>query len=179
MSSPYPTPPPSGRRRLPTWLAPRRRRIALGAGAIVVAVAIVAVVDPFGSSRPSSAGVTDNAYPTATGTVTEQDLSSQTSVSATLGYAGNYTVALPSGTSASTVTQAQSTVQADETNVSETVAILSAARCNNWMSRGWRLQLRKASHRNGFSSAGRHGPGRMTRRHQRKLPRQPLRCDPI
>ncbi|MCU1494617.1 MAG: Peptidoglycan-binding domain 1 protein [Acidimicrobiaceae bacterium] len=129
MSSPYPTPSPSGRRHLPTWLATRRRRLALGAGVIVVvAVVVIAVADPFGSSTPSSAGVTDNSYPTSTRTVTEQNLSSQTSVSATLGYAGSYTVSLPSGTTASTVIQAQATVQADETKVSQDETALSSAK---------------------------------------------------
>jgi hypothetical protein len=129
MSSPYPTPSSSGRRHLPTWLAPRGRRIALGVGAVVVvALVVIAVADPFGSSGPSNARVTDNGYPTSTYTVAEQNLSSQTSVSATLGYAGSYTVALPSGTSASTVSQAQSTVQSGEMKVSVDETALANAK---------------------------------------------------
>ena len=129
MSSPSPTPSPTGRRHLPNWIGSPRRQLALGAGAIVVAaVVIIAIADPFASSSPSSAGATDNTYPTSTYTIAEQNLSSQTSVSATLGYAGSYTVSLPSGTSASTVSQAQSTVQSDETKVSEDETALADAK---------------------------------------------------
>ena len=62
----------------------------------------VAVARPFtpgGTSRP---GVVDNADPTGLHTVARQDLTSQTQVSATLGYAGNYSV----------VNQAQGTLTA-------------------------------------------------------------------
>jgi len=44
----------------------------------------------FGKSTPSSTGVADNAYPTSLSTVTREDISSQTQVNATLGYAGDY-----------------------------------------------------------------------------------------
>lgn len=129
MSSSYPTPSPPGRRHLPTWLVPRGRRVALGVAAlVVVAIVIIAIADPFGSSSPSSVGVSDNQYPTSTQTIAEQNLSSQTSVSATLGYAGSYTVSLPNGTSASTITQDQATVRGDETKVSEDETALAAAK---------------------------------------------------
>ena len=68
-----------------------------------VIVAVVAVVlltagalwaaDPFATRSPAKAGVTDNAYPTSLATVARRDLSSQTELSGTLGYAGSYTVA--------------------------------------------------------------------------------------
>ena len=102
MARPTPTPdrPPS---RFPRWLGTRRRRVTSGALAVLVVLAVIlAVTDPFGSSTPSSASTADNEYPTSTTTVTEGPISSQTSVSATLGYAGSYTVAIPSGTAAST-----------------------------------------------------------------------------
>ena len=51
---------------------------------------------------PSTTGVADNADPTSLATVARQDLSSQTQVPATLGYAGSYSV----------VNQAQGTVTA-------------------------------------------------------------------
>jgi hypothetical protein len=63
--------------------------------AVVVLVAAgvtLAIAGPF-TSRPSSRpGVTDNAYPTSLATVKRQTISSQTPVSATLGYAGSYGV---------------------------------------------------------------------------------------
>ncbi len=73
----------------------RRRRLRWAGlvGAVVLAAAAVAAVvaDPF-AKTPAVKGVLDNAYPTSTATVARQDLSSQTQVPATLGYAGSYTV---------------------------------------------------------------------------------------
>jgi hypothetical protein len=69
---------------------------------LVAAGVSVAVTKPFGSARPSHPGVVDNADPTSLYTVTRQNLSSQTQVSATLGYAASYSV----------VNQAQGTVTA-------------------------------------------------------------------
>ena len=56
--------------------------------------------DPFAKSPSATTDVADNADPTSLATVTRQDLSSQTQVPATLGYAGSYSV----------VNQAQGTV---------------------------------------------------------------------
>lgn len=71
----------------------RRRWVALGAVLVVAAaVIVVATVQPFSSRSPATASVTQNADPTSTATVARQDLSSQTQVSATLGYAGSYSV---------------------------------------------------------------------------------------
>jgi hypothetical protein len=81
----------------------RRRRTPWFITTVVVLAAAgvsVAVVHPFPSGGTSRPGVADNAYPTGLQTVTRQDLSSQTQVSATLGYAGSYSV----------VNQAQGTV---------------------------------------------------------------------
>lgn len=60
----------------------------------------VGMSDPFANSRPATPGVADNADPTSLATVTRGDLSSETQVDATLGYAGSYSV----------VNQAQGTV---------------------------------------------------------------------
>jgi hypothetical protein len=118
-----------GRIRVPRWLAPRRRRLAGGAiAAVVVVLAVLAIVDPFAASPSSGAGVMDNAYPTSTATVTEQTISSQTSVSATLGYAGSFNVTIPSGTSASTLSDAQSTISTDETKVADDESALVDAK---------------------------------------------------
>ena len=62
----------------------------------------IAVADPFGSTTPSKADAIDNTAPTSLATVSQQALSSETQVDATLGYAGTFSV----------VNQAQGTVTA-------------------------------------------------------------------
>ncbi len=94
----------------------RSRRIVL-AGMALVLVAIVAVVlvvtDPFaGPSKPS--GVADNAAATSLATVTQRQLSSQTPVSGTLGYANASSIRVPAGTPPSAVAQAEEAVTASE-----------------------------------------------------------------
>jgi hypothetical protein len=85
----------------------RRRRKALWVIAVIAVVVVlvaagaaVAVTNPFSSGGANHPGVADNADPTGLQSVTRQDLSEQTQVSATLGYAGSYSV----------VNQAQGTV---------------------------------------------------------------------
>jgi len=84
----------------------RRCRKALWVIAVVVVLVAagvaVALSKPFDTGGTSHPGVADNADPTGLATVTRQDLSEQTQVSATLGYAG----------SSSVVNQAQGTVTA-------------------------------------------------------------------
>lgn len=58
---------------------------------VIVAGAAVSVVRPFGGGSPGSSG-SASPYPAVFGTVTRGTLISQTSVSATLGYAGSYRV---------------------------------------------------------------------------------------
>jgi hypothetical protein len=72
------------------------------AGVVVVAAAVVVgVMDPFGGGYSATPGVTDNSADLRSlQTVVRQDLSSQTEVSAILGYADSYSV----------VNQAQGTV---------------------------------------------------------------------
>ena len=86
------------------WPSRRGRRRARWVIAVVVVLVaagvVLAVTKPFDAGRTSHPGVADNADPTSLATVTRQDLSSQTEVSATLGYAGSYSV----------VNQAQGTV---------------------------------------------------------------------
>jgi hypothetical protein len=116
------------RRRLARWPASRRGRVAtIVVAALVAAVIAFVVTNPLATS-PSNGGFKDNAYPTGKATVTQQTLSSQTEVSATLGYAGSFTVSVPSGTSASTITQASSTLQLAEAQVkSDRTALAHAA----------------------------------------------------
>lgn len=89
------TGPPDERRRISPWLV-AVSVVLIGAGLAV------AMADPFSSGRTSQSGLADNADPTGLYTVARQDLSSQTQVPATLGYAGSYSV----------VNQAQGTVTA-------------------------------------------------------------------
>lgn len=60
--------------------------------AVGVPVAYVLGVGPFHRTTPATSGVVDNAAATSTATVARRDLSSQTQVNATLGYAGSYSV---------------------------------------------------------------------------------------
>ena len=81
----------------------RRRRLIIVlalATVLVLGGVAVAVSDPFARSPQSTTGVADNSDPTSLTTVTRGDLTSETQVNATLGYAGNYSV----------VNQAQGTV---------------------------------------------------------------------
>ena len=75
--------PPAARLRLS-----RRTWIALLAAAVVVAVVVVLVASGvFGGASGTGGGTSDNAFPTSLAPVTRRSLSSQTQVSATLGYA--------------------------------------------------------------------------------------------
>jgi hypothetical protein len=58
--------------------------LGLLAGAVAI---VIVVVDPFAGSSGTPSGVTDNAYPTSLTSVRRGPLTSQTSVSGTLGYA--------------------------------------------------------------------------------------------
>src|SRR5207253_2354576 len=95
---------------------PRRRfsrRLVLALGTVVVVGAAVAVVfasGAFSSSNSPGSGAVDNSSRTALVTVKRQSLSSQTQVSATLGYGDPSTVGMPGGTSLSELQQAQQQV---------------------------------------------------------------------
>jgi Putative peptidoglycan binding domain/HlyD family secretion protein len=67
------------------------RRLAVVAVALGAASVAVVVTDPF-SGSPTRTGVTDNGAPTSLATVRKGSLASQTQVSGTLGYAGDYGV---------------------------------------------------------------------------------------
>ena len=97
----------------------RRSRKALWVILVVAAVGVaVAITDLFATGATPSAGGSANVYPTGLFTVVRQDLSSQTQVQATLGYAGSYTIAAPSGTSPQQIAQEQQTVSADRQTLS-------------------------------------------------------------
>ncbi len=100
---------------------------------LVAAGVAVALADPFGGSSPAANGVADNAAATSLATVRRQDLSQQTQVSATLGYADASTVSVPGGTaptaleqSQQAVASAQQTLAADERALAQAQASLDA-----------------------------------------------------
>jgi peptidoglycan hydrolase-like protein with peptidoglycan-binding domain len=114
--------PPSRRR----W---RRALVLLLLAAVLAAVVVVVVGNPFAGgagSRPG--GTSDNTYPTSIQTVSEQSISSQTQASGTLGYAGDTTIRVPSGTAPSAVTQAQQAVTTDETMLANERSALASDR---------------------------------------------------
>ena len=122
-------PPPDGASRVRRWRPSlRRRALALGALLLVVAGVSVAVADFSSGGGNAARGATAGADPTSTATVTRRDLSEQTQEDATLGYAGEYAISLPTGTAASTLTQDQATVDGDERQVSADETALANAK---------------------------------------------------
>jgi hypothetical protein len=76
-----------------------RRQVLAGTALLVgIAAAVVAVADPFAGHAPSHNSSLDNGSPISTRRVQRTWLAAQTQVSGTLGYAGTWTVSLPSGT---------------------------------------------------------------------------------
>ena len=66
------------------------------AGVVVLAAGAVWLAGGFGARGPSGPGNGAGLYGTTTQTVKRETLSAQTTLSATLGYAGSYTVSVPS-----------------------------------------------------------------------------------
>jgi peptidoglycan hydrolase-like protein with peptidoglycan-binding domain len=131
----------SAARRLLHW----RRRLLVGTAAMLLVVGVLlAVVDPFTGNASGGGGVVDNGAPTGLATVMRRSLTSQTSVSGTLGYAGSWTVAVPAGTSATDLQQAtqqetsaraahavaRATASADEQTLAVARAALRSAQSN-------------------------------------------------
>jgi peptidoglycan hydrolase-like protein with peptidoglycan-binding domain len=114
---------PAARRR-----PSRRALLALAALAAVAAVVVVVVVatGAFGGGGKPAAGAVDNPFPTGVAAVRRQPLSSQTQVSATLGYAGTSTIVAPAGTAPSDVLQARHAVANDEGTLQSARATLAA-----------------------------------------------------
>ena len=119
-----------------------RARVLAGAAVLLlVSGVLVAVVDPFAGKASGGGGVVDNGAPTGLVTVLRRSLTSQTPVSGTLGYAASWTVAVPAGTPATDLQQAeqqetsarasyataQATASADEETLTEARAALQAA----------------------------------------------------
>jgi hypothetical protein len=102
---------------------PRRTALTGLLGLVLVAIAVIVVVDPLGAGKPSSAS--DDTSRTSLATVTQRSLSSQTQVSATLGYAGPANIRLPAGTSPSAVQQAEHAATSSERMLGAARAALS------------------------------------------------------
>ncbi|MGD0452983.1 MAG: peptidoglycan-binding protein [Solirubrobacteraceae bacterium] len=117
----------ASRRRGHGHMSSRRTTLA-GIALVLVAAAVALIVtDPFGGpAKPS--GVGDNATPTSLATVTQRELSSQTQVSATLGYAGSSSIRMPAGTPPSAVQQAEQSVSSGEGMLQSARASLAADR---------------------------------------------------
>jgi hypothetical protein len=117
--------------------------VLAGAAVLLLVIGVVvAVVDVFaGKASGGDGGVVDNGAPTGLVTVLRRSLTSQTPVSGTLGYAASWTVAVPAGTSATDLQQAeqqetsarasnataQATASADEQTLTAARAALRAA----------------------------------------------------
>jgi hypothetical protein len=93
-AAPPQAPAETAARSVPRGRRPRRRAaIAVGlAAALAAGGTAIALERPFRDTGQTSTPLASGEYPTALYTVTRQALSSQTQVSATLGYAGSYTV---------------------------------------------------------------------------------------
>jgi peptidoglycan hydrolase-like protein with peptidoglycan-binding domain len=105
----------------------KRRRLVAGSVIVVgLAAVLLVVADPFGGSPASGASGLDNGFPTSTARVTRRSLSSQTQVSATLGYAHPSTIVAPSGTAPSAIQQAQQAVESAQAQLVTARSTLSA-----------------------------------------------------
>src|SRR5262249_53221512 len=105
-ASPQAGPPAGARGGGPARPAPRpgrgrRRRRVLAAGAAMVVAAAgvtIAVTGPFAGAGHAGGGLAAGGYPTSLSAIARRLLQAQTNVSATLGYAGSYTVTGHGGT---------------------------------------------------------------------------------
>lgn len=97
-----------------------RRRLLVGIAALLLIIGVtVAVVDPF-TAKQGSDDALGNGAATAVQSVQHRSLTAQQTITGTLGYAGVWTVAVPAGTSAADLQQAE------QQAVSARVAYVSA-----------------------------------------------------
>ena len=118
----------------------KRALVAAGVAVVLAATGVIVFAQPFGAA--GGTGEVDNGTATSIARVERRDLSSQTQVSATLGYAGASTIAMPVGTAPSAVEQAAqqrataaatlraaaATLAADRTALAQARATLAADR---------------------------------------------------
>jgi Putative peptidoglycan binding domain len=98
--------------------------VAAASTAAAIAAAVILATDPFGGTGSAQASL-DNGTPTALSTVRRQDLSSQTQVSATLGYADSSTIAVPAGTAPASVQQAEQAAATAQASLDTAVGALA------------------------------------------------------
>lgn len=104
-----------------------RTRLAAGVAVLLVAAGVVvAATDPFASGSPSAGGASENGTGTATQTVVRRNLTSQTQVDGTLGYADASSVSLPAGTAPSSVLQAEQALAAARQSLAGAQATLAS-----------------------------------------------------
>ena len=114
----------STREERPHW---RKARWIIALVAVLVGAGVAVVITkPFSSGGAGSPGVAENTAATGIYTVSRRDLSSQTQVTATLGYAGSYSITAPSGASAQQVAQAQQAIAEDQLTLSADQQTVSA-----------------------------------------------------
>ncbi len=103
-----------------------KRRLVAGVAVLLLAVGVTFAF-AFAGGSPSSAanGSADNAAATSLTTVTRQDLSQQTQVSATLGYADPSVISVPAGTAPANVQQAQQQAASAQAAVESAAATLT------------------------------------------------------
>ena len=107
-------------------LASRRGLLAATAVVLLLVGVVVAVADPFAGKASRGGGVVDNGSPTSTRRVERTSLASQTQVSGTLGYAGTWTVSVPSGTDPSALAQAEQASSSTRTRLTAARATATA-----------------------------------------------------
>jgi peptidoglycan hydrolase-like protein with peptidoglycan-binding domain len=93
--------------------------------AALIAIVVVVATGALGGGG-SSPGSADNAVATGVARISERSLSSQTQVSATLGYADPTMIVVPAGTAPSDLQQAQQTVATDQGMLQSAQATLAA-----------------------------------------------------
>jgi hypothetical protein len=103
----------------------RTRYVVAGATVAAVVIAVFAT-GVLGSGNKATGGSIDNASATSLTTVRRQSLSSQTQVSATLGYADPSTVVVPSGTAPSNLQQTQQSVTTAQAQLATARAALAS-----------------------------------------------------
>jgi Putative peptidoglycan binding domain len=91
-----------------------RRAVVIASAAIVAAVAAAGVAEAVGGSGGSPASSPGGSGQVATAPVVRTNLTATVQVGGSIGYSGSYTIAAPSGTSASQVAQDQRAVTTDQ-----------------------------------------------------------------
>jgi Putative peptidoglycan binding domain len=113
-----------------TAFAPRARRARLqvlaGMGLALLAAVVLIVGNPSSGSGKPGGAIADNSTPTSLITVTRRELSSQTQVNGTLGFADASSIRVPAGTAPVDLAQAEQSVTSAEAMLDTARASMSA-----------------------------------------------------